>query len=104
LVKEDLERTGIEPKAVILELVACNMAAAVAAAALAAFAESTDAILAVMPSDHLLRNGTRFVVAVKAAATVAASGRLVLFIITPTTPHTGYGYLRAGAPLKSANG
>lgn len=103
MVREDLERTGIEPKAVILEPVARNTAAAVAVAALAASAENPDAILAVMPSDHVLRDGARFVDAVKVAATVAAGGKLVLFGITPTKPHTGYGYIRTGSPLKSAN-
>jgi len=103
LVREDLERTGIEPKAIILEPVARNTAAAVAVAALAASAENPDAILAVMPSDHVLRDGARFVDAVKVAATVAASGKLVLFGITPTKPNTGYGYIRTGAPLKSPN-
>jgi len=103
LVREDLERTGIEPKAIILEPVARNTAAAVAVAALAASAENPDAILAVMPSDHVLRDGARFVDAVKVAATVAASGKLVLFGITPTKPHTGYGYIRTGSPLMSPN-
>ena len=33
------------------------------------------------------------------AAEVAATGKLVLFGIKPDGPHTGYGYIRRGAPL-----
>ncbi len=103
MVGEELERIGIGPKAIILEPLSRNTATAVAVAALAALGENTDAILAVMPSDHILRDGARFVHAVKHAATVAAGGKLVLFGIVPTKPHTGYGYIRIGAPLGSAN-
>ena len=42
--------------------------------------------------------------AVKKAAEVAARGKLVLFGITPTEAHTGYGYIRQGAPLEGSNG
>ncbi len=38
-----------------------------------------------------------FVAAVRRAAKVAQTGKLVLFGIKPTEPHTGYGYIRHGA-------
>ncbi len=40
----------------------------------------------------------------KRAAKVAATGRLVLFGIKPTEAHTGYGYIKQGAPLEGFNG
>jgi mannose-1-phosphate guanylyltransferase/mannose-6-phosphate isomerase len=57
-----------------------------------------------MPSDHVIEEDDRFVDAVRRAAAVAATGRLVLFGIPPGEPHTGYGYIRRGKPLASFNG
>jgi mannose-1-phosphate guanylyltransferase/mannose-6-phosphate isomerase len=99
LVKEEAARAGIEPKAVILEPVARNTAPAIAVAALVASREDENAILAVMPSDHVVKDEARFVAAVLRAAEVAATGKLVLFGIVPNEPHTGYGYIRQGAPI-----
>ncbi len=104
LVREEVTRAKIEPKAIILEPIARNTAAAIAVAALAAMRENPNAILAVMPSDHVVKHEVRFVDSVQRAAKIAATGRLVLFGIKPTGPHTGYGYIRQGAPLEDFNG
>ena len=104
LIQEELERAGLKPKSIMLEPVARNTAPAIAVAAIAALAESPDAILVVMPSDHAVKNEARFVEGVKRAAAVAATGKLVLFGIKPDEPHTGYGYIRQGAPLKGFEG
>lgn len=99
LIKEELEAAGIEPHAIVLEPSARNTAPAIAAAALIATRQNPDAILAVMPSDHVVRDEDTFRDKILAAASVAATGRLVLFGITPSEAHTGYGYIRQGAPL-----
>lgn len=103
LVKEELDRAGLTAKAIILEPVARNTAAAITVAALAAVREQSNAILAVMPSDHAVRNEAGFMESVRQAAEVAAGGKLVLFGITPDGPHTGYGYIKRGAATGSAN-
>src|SRR5690606_8256214 len=41
-----------------------------------------------------------FLEAVQLAGKVAASGRLVMFGIKPTSAHTGYGYIRRGKALE----
>ena len=61
LVKEEVEKARIEPKAIILEPVARNTAAAIAIAALATVHENPNGILAVMPSDHVVRDEARSV-------------------------------------------
>jgi mannose-1-phosphate guanylyltransferase/mannose-6-phosphate isomerase len=99
LVKEELETARITSQTIFLEPVARNTAAAIAVAALAVAREDPAGILVVMPSDHVIRNEPRFVEAVRSAARVAATGKLVLFGIKPNGPHTGYGYIRKGAPL-----
>lgn len=103
LVKEELERCRIEPKAIVLEPIARNTTAAIAVSALIAARENPNAILAVMPSDHVVRDEARFIEAIHRAAKVAATGRLVLFGIQPTEPHTGYGYIRQGEEIKNPN-
>jgi mannose-1-phosphate guanylyltransferase/mannose-6-phosphate isomerase len=104
LVREELSRTAIAPEAIILEPVARNTAAAVAVAALTAVAKSPDAIIAVMPSDHIVKDTQNFVASLERAAAVAATGKLVLFGISPTSPHTGYGYIHRGVPLDGPAG
>jgi len=104
LVKEELDRAGIKPRAIILEPVARNTAAAIAVAALTVGETNPGAVLAVMPSDHVIRDEAKFVEAVRRAAKVASTGKLVLFGIKPDSPHTGYGYIRQGAALEGFNG
>ena len=104
LVREELSGAAMTPEAIILEPVARNTAAAVAVAALAALKKSPDAIIAVMPSDHVVKDGPAFAASLKRAAAIAATGKLVLFGIVPTGPHTGYGYIRRGEELPGQNG
>jgi mannose-1-phosphate guanylyltransferase/mannose-6-phosphate isomerase len=104
LVQEEVARAGIDPQAIILEPVARNTAAAVAVAALFAQRQNPNAILAVMPSDHIVDDEPGFVDGIKRAAQIAATGRLVLFGIKPAEAHTGYGYIHQGAPLDAESG
>ena len=57
-----------------------------------------------MPSDHVIKDEPGFVEAVRRAVKMSATGKLVLFGITPEGPHTGYGYIRRGAPLAGFDG
>ena len=99
LVKEDAERAGVKPRAVVLEPVARNTAPAAAVAALLIEREDPAGILVVMPSDHVVKDEAGFVAAVRQAAEVAATGKLVLLGVKPGGPHIGYGYIRRGPPL-----
>jgi mannose-1-phosphate guanylyltransferase/mannose-6-phosphate isomerase len=104
LVKDEAERARVRANAIVLEPVARNTAPAVAVAALLVEGRDPDAILAVMPSDHVIRDERRFAGAVRHAAEIAAAGKLVLFGITPSAPHTGYGYIKRGEPLAGFDG
>ena len=76
-----------------------NTAPAIALAAAIFAAEDPDAIMAVLPSDHLLEDGEVWADCIRAAIAVAADGYLVTIGITPTRPEPGYGYIRAGVPM-----
>ena len=104
LVRDELDDAGITPHAIILEPVARNTAPAIAAAALSLAKMDPDAILAVCPSDHIIRDEAAFAEAVTLAADVARTGKLVLFGVPPACAHTGYGYIQRGDAIKGSDG
>ncbi len=80
----------------ILEPFGRNTAAAIAAAALhVREAYGDDALMLVLPADHLISSQTAFVDAVIKAIALAGQGKLVTFGIHPESPETGYGYIEA---------
>jgi mannose-1-phosphate guanylyltransferase/mannose-6-phosphate isomerase len=94
---EQLREMGAEPSAILLEPVGRNTAPAIAVAALEAMRDGQDALLLVLPSDHVIRDEAAFHAVVRAALPAAREGRLVTFGIVPTAPETGYGYIQAAA-------
>ena len=92
---EQLQQVGAEPAAIILEPAGRNTAPAIAVAALEATRDGDDALLLVLPSDHVIGDVPAFLKAVEQAAGPADAGKLVTFGIVPTGPETGYGYIRA---------
>jgi mannose-1-phosphate guanylyltransferase/mannose-6-phosphate isomerase len=104
VIAEQLRQAGVTPRNIVLEPVGRNTAAACAVAALLVAEQDPDALLLVLPADHLIHNVAAFHDAVAVATRAAQSGRLVTFGITPTGPETGYGYIRQGAPLSGVPG
>jgi mannose-1-phosphate guanylyltransferase/mannose-1-phosphate guanylyltransferase/mannose-6-phosphate isomerase len=102
VIAEQLREIGARSPTIVLEPVARNTAAAVATAALIAERHDPEALILVMPADHAIPEPERFVATVEAGLPAAAAGALVLFGIQPDSPATGYGYIRAGAPLSGA--
>ena len=103
-VAEQLSELGVAFTKPILEPVARNTAAAVAVAALAAAKDDPDALILVMPADHVVGDPESFLSAVRVGEAAARQGALVLFGIRPTAPATGYGYIHAGEALAGAAG
>ncbi|MDK4738098.1 mannose-1-phosphate guanylyltransferase/mannose-6-phosphate isomerase [Rhizobium sp. CNPSo 3464] len=102
LVAEQARELGLKLAAVLLEPVARNTAAAVAAAAtLVSELFGQDATMHVLGSDYEIdANGTYFD-CVRTARDTALEGKLVTFGITPTEPATGYGYIESGKELST---
>jgi len=94
-VAEQSRQCDIAPADIILEPFGRNTAPAVALAAHAALAQSPNAILLVCPSDHWITDTVAYQRAVDVAVSSAESGNLVTFGVNPTTPNTGYGYIKA---------
>ena len=57
------------------------------------------ALMAILPSDHHIRNRDLFHYLIRAAVDVAETGYLVTLGIAPTYPSTAYGYIQQGLPL-----
>jgi mannose-1-phosphate guanylyltransferase/mannose-6-phosphate isomerase len=58
-----------------------------------------DAIMLVLPADHVINNQKSFNAAVAEAVTLAQQGKLVTFGIQPDRPETGFGYIQKGEAL-----
>jgi mannose-1-phosphate guanylyltransferase / mannose-6-phosphate isomerase len=97
LVAEQLRGIECSPRAIVLEPAGRNTAPAIALAAHAALAaDEGDALLLVLPADHVIADVAAFQAAVQSAAVVARDGVLVTFGVVPSAAETGYGYIRRG--------
>jgi mannose-1-phosphate guanylyltransferase / mannose-6-phosphate isomerase len=99
IIAEQMRACGILPQALLLEPVGRNTAPAVAIAALRLLADDPEAVMLVMPSDHVVADPAAFQAAIGHAATAAANGYLVTFGVVPERPETGYGYIAPGNAL-----
>jgi mannose-1-phosphate guanylyltransferase len=98
--RAELESAGRGAFTMLLEPTARNTAPAVGLAALYAARQfGEDAILLVLPADHLVEDAAAFGNAVDTAVEAAAAGHLALFGIEPNAPETGFGYMQVGTPL-----
>jgi mannose-1-phosphate guanylyltransferase/mannose-1-phosphate guanylyltransferase/mannose-6-phosphate isomerase len=102
VIAEQMREIDARPPTIVLEPMARNTAAAVAAAALLASEKDPEAIILVMPADHTIPDVAHFRRTMEAGLAAAAAGALVLFGIQPDSPATGYGYIRGGEPLGPA--
>jgi mannose-1-phosphate guanylyltransferase/mannose-6-phosphate isomerase len=103
IVAEQIRELSIDPKSIILEREGRNTAPALAIAALDLGSSDPDALLLVLPTDHLIQNPEKFSTTV-AAALAAANDSIIVFGVEPSRPETGYGYIRRGKQLELAPG
>ena len=88
---------------IIVEPAARNTAPCIGLAALHLERKDPEAVMLVLPADHLIKDEDDFLSCLKNTAAVAAAGdNLVTMGITPTRPDTGYGYIKVGAESTEA--
>ena len=93
LVMEQLP--GIPEENILCEPVGRNTAPCIGLAAVHIRKKLGDAIMMVLPSDHLIKNNVMFLDVLRDAATAAEENtNLVTIGITPSYPETGYGYIQ----------
>ena len=102
---EQLRSAGIRHAGIILEPVGRNTAPATTIAALEAEQQhGPDAVLLVLPADHVITDSARFRSQIEQAVPAARAGRLVTLGVQPDHAETGYGYIQAGNPIDPALG
>lgn len=104
IVAEQLRAIAVEPADIVLEPMGRNTAPAATVAALLAAARAPDTMILILPSDHSIADTPAFLAVIDTAAQAAQGGALVTFGITPTSPETGYGYIKRGAALPGLDG
>ena len=99
LVAEQLRQVNVNPLGILLEPVGKNTAPAIAIAALQLGKHDNNALMLILPADHVVGDIEAFHDAVLRGTSAASSGCLVTFGIEPKEPEIGYGYIRRGEPL-----
>jgi mannose-1-phosphate guanylyltransferase/mannose-6-phosphate isomerase len=101
MVADQLRRAGTRPRAILLEPHGRGTAPALTLAAVHAVT-ADDPVLLAMPSDHVLTRHAEFRRLAERAAALARQGYMVTFGVPPTSPETGYGYIRAGRGIDAS--
>ncbi len=103
LISEQLPE--ISKEHILSEPAARNTAPACALAAILLEKTAPETVLGIFPSDHVVKDQTRFAEVIRAGVELAAGGsRIVVIGVPPTRPETGYGYIELGASVDSASG
>ena len=96
MVAEQLRELDRDAATIMLEPVGRNTAPAIAVAAYQALElAGPDALMLVLPADHVIPDTDAFAAAVARAADAASAGPCITFGIVPTRAETGFGYIRA---------
>lgn len=92
LVKTQLPE--ISEENILVEPIGKNTAPCIGFAATVINSRYDEAIMLVLPSDHLIKNNEMYIETLKKAINIASeNSNLVTIGITPTYPETGYGYI-----------
>lgn len=95
LVAEAVQELDIEDAAILLEPMGRNTAGAIGIAAHYIRQNYKNAVMLVLPSDHIIDDETAFLNAVEKAVNAAKQGYLTTFGINTAYAETGYGYINA---------
>jgi mannose-1-phosphate guanylyltransferase/mannose-6-phosphate isomerase len=96
LVRGQLQEAGYISGPILLEPVGRGTAPAATVAALEAMSSDSDALVFIVPADHVMGNEHEFARVLAVAEPAARADCLVTFGVPPTRAETGYGYLRCG--------
>mgnify|MGYP000893316841 CR=1 FL=1 len=84
-------------KNIIVEPFGKNTATCIGLAAVHIMEKDKEAVMIVLPSDHLIKDSEKFIDTLKSAVEMAKKGKnLITLGITPSYPETGYGYINYG--------
>lgn len=91
----------LRPDNLVVEPTPRDTAPAIALACMSILERDPAAVVAVLPTDHVIRDARAFRRAVRTAVREAEAGALVCLGVRPDRPATGFGYLRCVGPIAS---
>ena len=103
MIADHLQQIRLATQRIILEPAPRSTAAATALAAFHLTKVSKDAMMLVLPADHVILDGDCFRRALRQAGELAQQGYMVTLGIEPTFAHTGYGYIKRSHPLAAVD-
>ena len=99
IVGDQMRKINTDPLAILLEPSRRNTAPAITIAAIKALeyykGKNIDPILLILSSDHHIEKIDKFKTSIQKSIELAANGNLIIFGIIPSSPSTGYGYIKA---------
>lgn len=91
---------GVAASQILAEPSGRNTAPAIGLACIHLRRSDPQAVLAVLPADHVIPQAAAFRAALQRAGVAAQAGHLVTLGIEPHFPHTGYGYIKRSNRLR----
>ena len=96
---EQMREINVEKNTILLEPIGRNTGPAITLAALLALQKETDPMLLILSSDHVIKNTKNFIDVINLGINYADKDKLVTFGVVPTSPQTGYGYIKSDQPF-----
>src|SRR5439155_9630567 len=87
----------------VIEPEARNTAPAIALAAIELIKRDPEAVMLVLPADHVIKGDKKFQAAVALGTELATEGYLITFGIKPVRPEIGYGYIQPNRRARLAS-
>ena len=99
IVAEQMREIDVVPKSIILEPFGRNTAPAILIAAFKSLEIEENPNLLILSSDHQIKNDRAFRNLIEVAKEYSSNNKLVTFGVIPSSPETGYGYIKSEKPL-----
>ncbi len=100
IVAEQMREINITPNSILLEPFGRNTAPAIITAALKGSNDGADPTLLILSADHKIVDIDQFLLVINKAKKYCDEGKIVTFGVVPSSPETGYGYIKASAPIE----
>ena len=99
IVAEQMRAINVNPKLIILEPFGRNTAPAILFAAIKSLETENNPHLLILSSDHQVKNEENFRDIIEIGKKYSSDDKLVTFGVIPTSPETGYGYIKSEKPF-----
>jgi len=99
-IKECIRKLNILPANILLEPQSKNTLAPIAVLSKNINTLDSEAVIAVLPSDHFIKDKRKFLELLSRGIEIAKKGYIVCLGIPPERPETGYGYIKTKSKIK----